>query len=74
MATKPSIKIIKRHERKEQENGSEKEKTATESTRQAAREVVATVTNWVSEFQQKRRRETTHALKTLFTDQQPNEA
>lgn len=74
MATKPSIKIIKRNERKEQETVAQEVKPAKESTRETAREMVATVSNWVNEFQQKRRLETARALKTLFTDQQPNEA
>jgi len=38
--------------------------------------MVATVSNWVTEFQQKRRNETTQAIKTLFpeTTPQPSEA
>lgn len=32
----------------------------------AAREMVSTVSNWVSDFQQKRRDETKHALELLF--------
>lgn len=32
----------------------------------AAREMVSTVTNWVSDFQQKRREETRQALENLF--------
>jgi hypothetical protein len=37
--------------------------------------MVGTVTNWVNEFQQKRRTETTRAIHTLFPDPpQPNEA
>ena len=74
MATKPSIKVIKRKERSEQENGPEQAATAKETPRESAREMVATVTNWVNEFQQRRRIETTRAIKTLFGDQQPNEA
>lgn len=35
----------------------------------AAREMASTVTTWVSEFQQKRRAETSNALKQLFGDQ-----
>ena len=41
------------------------------STQEAAREMVANVTQWVNEFQQKRRSETTRAIKTLFTDRTP---
>ncbi|HKP71571.1 MAG TPA: hypothetical protein VJT82_01455 [Pyrinomonadaceae bacterium] len=75
MTTKNSIKIIKRNEREavhaqetaEAAANSEQKKTAP----QAARDVVATVTEWVNEFQQKRRTETAHAFKTLFTDTTP---
>ncbi len=41
------------------------------TTHEAAREVVATVTEWVNEFQQKRRSETAQAIKTLFADPTP---
>ena len=76
--TNKSIKIIKRGERAAQEAAAavaandEQKKTAHE----AARDVVATVSEWVNEFQQKRRTETSHALKTLFgeTTPQPSKA
>ena len=75
--TNKSIKIIKRGERAAQEAAavaasSEQKKTAHE----AARDVVATVSEWVNEFQQKRRTETSQALKTLFgeTTAQPSKA
>jgi len=73
MTTNKSIKIIKRGERAAQEAAtadaanSEQKKGAHE----AARDMVATVTEWVSEFQQKRRTETANALKTLFPDTTP---
>jgi len=72
MTTNKSIKIIKRGERAAQEAAadaanSEQKKSAP----QAARDVVATVTEWVNEFQQKRRTETANALKTLFPDTTP---
>jgi hypothetical protein len=78
MTTNKSIKIIKRGERAAQEAEataaaqSEQKKSAHE----AARDVVATVTEWVTEFQQKRRTETSQALKTLFgeTNAQPTKA
>ena len=77
MKTNKSIKIIKRGERAAQEAAAvaannEQKKTAHE----AARDVVATVSEWVNEFQQKRRTETSHALKTLFgeTTPQPSKA
>lgn len=76
--TNKSIKIIKRSERAAQEAAadaanSEQKKS---SAHEAARDVVATVTEWVNEFQQKRRTETSQALKTLFgeTTPQPSKA
>lgn len=75
MTTKTPIKVIKRDERDRQE------KAAAESqpqltAQQTAREMVANVSNWVSEFQQKRRTETSQAIKQLLKDTtaQPNEA
>jgi hypothetical protein len=74
MTKKTPIKIIKRAERNRSEN-SKKEKTTRESAQDTAREMVTTVTNWVNEFQQKRRMETKQAIKTLFPEpqQQPSE-
>lgn len=75
MTTKTPIKVIKRDERQRQD------KAATQvepklTAQQTAREMVANVSSWVSEFQQKRRTETTQAIKHLFADTnpQPNEA
>ncbi len=43
--------------------------------RDAAREMVQTVTNWVNEVQQKRRSEATNAIKSLLSDTpRPSEA
>jgi uncharacterized membrane-anchored protein len=39
------------------------------STREAAREMVSTVTNWVTEFQQRRRTETRQAIEQFFSQQ-----
>ena len=64
MTKKTPIKIIKRDERNKQEKSAEPSKT----TRETAHDMVSTVTNWVSEFQQKRRAETSQALKTLFPE------
>lgn len=73
MTKKTPIKIIKRDERNRSEN-SKKEKSTRESAQETAREMVATVTNWVNEFQQKRRTQTKQAIKTLFQEPpQPNE-
>ena len=76
MTKKTPIKIVKREERNRQENASEQPKTTRKSAQEAAREMVNTVTNWVNEFQQKRRTEkSSRAVQTLFREPpQPNEA
>jgi hypothetical protein len=68
MTKKTPIKIIKREERNRQEKPEERSKTTRESAQDTARDMVATVSNWVSEFQQKRRVETSQAIKTLFPE------
>ncbi len=75
MTKKAPIKIIKRNERSRTEESGAKETVTKKSTQQTAREMVNTVSNWVNEFQQKRRAETTQAIKTLFPEPpQPSEA
>jgi hypothetical protein len=76
MTKKAPIKIIKRNERsRAEESGTVSETVNKKSAQEAAREMVTTVSNWVNEFQQKRRAETTKAIKTLFPDPpQPSEA
>ena len=72
MATKPNVKVIKRRERAPQETQeTAAEQPAKKSAQETAREMVTTVTGWVSEFQQKRRAETRQALNTLFNDATP---
>jgi uncharacterized membrane-anchored protein len=67
MNTKTPIKVIKRGERNRQEKAAgEAVITAKKSAQETARDMVATVTEWVNEFQQKRRMETSHAIKTLL--------
>ncbi len=70
MQKKTPIKVIKRGERNRQQPTVE---AVTERTtaKEAARDMVATVSQWVNEFQQKRRSETAQALKTLFPDPTP---
>jgi hypothetical protein len=68
MTKKTPIKIIKREERNRQEKSEAPSKTTRESAQETARDMVATVSNWVNEFQQKRRAETSQALKTLFPE------
>jgi hypothetical protein len=75
MTKKTPIKVIKREERNRQEKASEQPQNAIKSAQETAREMVSTVTNWVNEFQQKRRTETSRALQTLFPEPtRPNEA
>ncbi|MGI8656599.1 MAG: hypothetical protein ACR2LC_15450 [Pyrinomonadaceae bacterium] len=76
MTTKAPIKVIKRDERTRQEALAEQQTAPKATTQQAAREMVANVSTWVSEFQQKRRTETSQAIKQLFADTnaQPTEA
>ena len=62
--SKKTIKVIK----KEQRNRRQKVAQPAPGPRATAREMVKTVTNWVSEFQQKRRSETEDALKSLLSE------
>jgi uncharacterized membrane-anchored protein len=72
MKTKTPIKIIKRDERARlQQPAVEEAVVEKKSTQEAARDMVATVTQWVNEFQQKRRVETAQAIKTLLSDSAP---
>jgi formylglycine-generating enzyme required for sulfatase activity len=71
MTQKTPIKIIKRKERAAQPAAQE-EAVEKKSAQESARDMVATVSEWVSDFQQRRRSETTQALKTLFSDNAPH--
>ena len=72
MQKKTPIKIIKRDERNRQPQPAAAEDAAErKSPQEAARDMVANVTQWVNEFQQKRRTETAQAIKTLFADPTP---
>jgi hypothetical protein len=72
MKTKQPIKVIKRSERvsraAEQLQQQPADELAKKTTQETARDMVATVSSWVNDFQQRRRNETTQALKTLFAD------
>ena len=68
MTKKTPIKIIKRDERNRQEKSAKPSKPARVTAQETARDMVANVSNWVSEFQQKRRAETSQAFKTLFPE------
>ena len=69
MSEQKRIKVIKK--------GQRRQKTVVEkphSTRETASEMVKTVTNWVNEFQQKRRTETAAAMESLLSESpRPNE-
>ena len=74
MKKKTPIKIIKRDERNRQAQPAAEEVAPKKSTQEAARDIVATVSQWVNEFQQKRRIETAQAIKTLLNDTAPQKA
>jgi hypothetical protein len=71
MQKKIPIKVIKRDERNRQQQPAAAVAAERPSAKEAARDMVATVSQWVNEFQQKRRSETAQAIKTLFTDATP---
>ena len=78
MTKKTPIKIIKREERNRKADAGEQPQNAIKTAQETARDMVSTVTNWVNDFQQKRRTETSRAIKNiqnLFPEPtQPNEA
>ena len=69
MSEKKTIKVIKKGEKP---RPIVKAKAAT--ARDTARDMVETVTNWVTEFQKKRRDETTNALRMLSKTPRGSEA
>ena len=69
MSEKKQIRIVKKGEKI---RPSVKAKTNT--ARETARDMVGTVTNWVNEFQQRRRAETTNALRILSKTPRGSEA
>lgn len=71
MKAKTPIKIIKRDERNRQEKPVDETVIDRKSPKEAARDIVATVSGWVNELQHKRRVETARAIKTLFSDTTP---
>lgn len=71
MQNKTPIKVIKRGERNRQQQPVAEAVMERTTAKEAARDMVATVSQWVNEFQQKRRSETAQALKTLFPDPTP---
>jgi hypothetical protein len=69
MSEKKTIRIIKKGEKSRPIV-----KAKASSARETARDMVETVTNWVTEFQQKRRTETTNALRMLSKTPRGSEA
>lgn len=69
MTHKAKIKVIKKGEVKIAAEPMEKSIVTEKKSKQAAREMVSTVSNWVSEFQQRRRDETKQAIEKFFTPQ-----
>ena len=73
MSEKQLVRVVKRAERSQRKPGSAR--VAREAARKRATDMVTTVTNWVSEFQQKQSVETAKAVESLVRSrQQPNEA
>jgi hypothetical protein len=73
MSEKQLVRVVKRAERSQRKPGSAR--VAREAARKRATDMVSTVTNWVSEFQQKQSVETAKAVESLIRSrQQPNEA
>ncbi len=66
MTAKAKIKVIKKGELTVAANA-EKPVVTEKKPTQAAREMVSTVGNWVTEFQQRRREETKQAFEKFFT-------
>ena len=71
MNTKTPIRVVKRNAKAQAQSAPVEQEETKKTTQQAARDMVATVSGWVNEFQQKRRAETSQALKTLFSDVTP---
>lgn len=64
------IKVIKRNTVSEPQRPA---KAEYKSKRQAAREAVSTVTNWVTDFQARKRDETKAAIEKFLVKPQPSE-
>lgn len=69
MSEKKQIRIVKKGEKNRPVA-----KAQRNTARETARDMVETVTNWVNEFQQRRRTETTNALRILSKTPRGSEA
>ncbi len=65
MTAKGKIKVIKKKELKAENALSEVREAAKQPS---AREMVSTVSNWVSDFQNRKRNETKQAIETFFSN------
>jgi len=69
MSDKKTIRIVKKGEK-----ARPTVKAKANTARETARDMVDTVTNWVNEFQQRRRTETSNALRMLSKTPRGSEA
>ncbi len=69
MTTKGKIKVIKKNEIRETSPVAVDENVEKKSNRESARVMVSTVTNWVSDFQTRKREETKIAIEKFFSPQ-----
>lgn len=70
MSGKKTVRVVKKGEKTRDQNTI----TRKNSARETARDMVQTVTNWVTEFQQRRRTETAAAIKLLSETPPPSRA
>lgn len=66
MSAQAKIKVIKKGE---QTNKIKECEPENKSTKETAREIVSTVSNWVNDFQQRSRVDTKQAINKLFSQQ-----
>ena len=71
MTTKKAIRVIKRDERARREQAEAQKISSAKSTQETAREMVATVSEWVNDLQHRHRTDTARAIKKLFSDPAP---
>jgi uncharacterized membrane-anchored protein len=69
MTAKAKIKVIKKSEMKMADKPAKPAVVQKNSTQVAAREMVSTVSNWVNDFQQRKREETRQAFEKFLTPQ-----
>ena len=69
MSAKGNIKVIKKADK-----GPKPKKIKKQTSREAAREMVSTVTDWVVELKDRKKEETRAAIELLFSGANPNES